>query len=138
MKETGLVIKIDGEYATVKVEKKDQCSKCGMCLFPKGVDSIEWRAKNLVNATKGDTVVIDTEKEGKLLGALLVFLVPLLLIGLSVLIGYLVIGSELSILILSVVLIALWFIVLSIIDKKLKKSAGFSPMITAVINKEKN
>ena len=138
MKETGLVINTNGEYATVKVEKKDECSKCGMCLFPKGADSVTWRAKNLVNAVNGDTVVIDTEKEGKLLGALLVFLVPLLLIGLSVLVGYLVIGNELSILILSVLLIALWFIVLSIIDKKLKKSAGFTPIITAVINKEKN
>ena len=68
MKEAGLVISIDGEYASVKVDKKDECSKCGMCLFPKNADSIEIRAENSFGAEVGDTVVIETQEDTKLLG----------------------------------------------------------------------
>ena len=38
MRESALVIKTEGEYATVSIDKKDECSKCGMCAFPKGAD----------------------------------------------------------------------------------------------------
>lgn len=135
MIEQGIVTKTEKNTAVVKVEKKDECSKCGMCLFPKGASSIDFNVVNKVGASEGDTVIIDTQNDGKLLGAILVFLVPLLLIGVSALIGFLVIQWELSVLILSVVLIALWFVILSIIDKKLKKTAGFTPVIIQIINK---
>lgn len=135
MVEQGIVTKTEKNTAVVKVEKKDECSKCGMCLFPKGASSIDFNAVNKVGASEGDTVIIDTQNDGKLLGAILVFLVPLLLIGVSALIGFLVIQWELSVLILSVLLIALWFVILSVIDKKLKKTAGFTPVIIQIINK---
>ena len=135
MIEQGIVTKTEKNTAVVKVEKRDECSKCGMCLFPKGASSIDFNVVNKVGASEGDTVIIDTQNDGKLLGAILVFLVPLLLIGVSALIGFLVIQWELSVLILSVVLIALWFVILSIIEKKLKKTAGFTPVIIQIINK---
>ena len=41
-----------------------------------------------------------------------------------------------TILFLSLIFIALWFVALNFIDKKIKKTAGFTPVITAVIIKE--
>ena len=133
MREQGVVVKIENGKATVKVEKKDECSKCGMCLFPKGASSIEFNAKNSVGANVGDTVVIETEKEGKLLGALLVFLVPLILIGVAVFINALFIKSEIWVVIIALGLIAIWFVVLSFIDKKIRKTASFSPEIKEIV-----
>jgi len=135
MTETGVVVKADGNTATVKVDKKDECSKCGMCLFPKGADSVEFQTENSLHANVGDKVVIKTEKDGKLLGAILAFLVPLLLIGVSVLLGYLVLKSEIWILALSVILIAVWYLVLAFIDKKLVKKLGFRPKIIEILEK---
>ncbi len=134
MKELGIVTAVEKNRATVKVEKKDECSKCGMCLFPKGADAIEFNAKNDLDAKVGDTVLIETEKDGKLIGALLVFLVPLILIGISALIGYLVIKSEIWILFLSLILIVIWFVALSLIDKKIGKTVSFLPKIIKIIN----
>ena len=134
MKEFGIVTAVDKNRATVKVDKKDECSKCGMCLFPKGANAVEFNAKNDLDAKVGDKVLIETEKDGKLIGAILAFLVPLILIGVSALIGYLVIKSEIWILILSLVLIIAWYVVLSLIDKKIGKTVSFSPKIIKIIN----
>ena len=135
MKEIGLVTKLDGKYAVVKVDKKDECSKCGMCLFPKNASSIDFRAKNKLGAVVGDQVIIENKENTKLLGAILAFLVPLILIGLSAVVTYAFIGQEIYMLILSVISIVLWYTILAIIDKKIKNSVKFSPEIIAIEKK---
>lgn len=136
MQEIGKVSKIEGKYAIVKVQKKDECSKCGMCLFPKNASEIEFRAKNTLSAKENDDVLINTSNErGKLVGMLLVFLVPLLLIGIAVLIEKLFIKNEIFILPISIGLIVVWFFMLSIIDKKIAKNDKYVCEIIEIINK---
>lgn len=136
MTETGTVIKITKDGATVSIKKKDECSKCGMCLFGKGAESIEFSCNNTINAKEGDTVIIERSEKGKLLGVFMVFLVPLLLIGVSLLIGYFIINNELWALFISVISIAVWYIILSFADKKLRTVKKFKNEITAVLEKE--
>ena len=138
MIETGSVIKTRENLATVKVDKKDECSKCGMCLFPKNASHVEFEALNGVGANEGDTVVIESKKDYKLLGAILAFLVPLLLIGISAIITYFFIGIEIWLLILSVILIVLWYTVLVVIDKRLKLKTGYTHVITKIVEKGDN
>ncbi len=137
MREQGEVISVKKARATVKVDKKDECSKCGMCLFPKGASSVEFDAENKLNAKQGDTVIIETQKDGKLLGVALAFLVPLLLVGVAIALNYLVIFNELITLGVAVGLVVVWYAVLALIDKKLKKTVNFSTKIVEIIN-EKN
>ncbi len=136
MRESALVIKTEGEYATVSIDKKDECSKCGMCAFPKGADKIELRAKNPIKAKTGERVVIEREEGGKLSGAILVFLVPLLLIGLATFITYVFIKNDIWVLFLSIIFIFVWFCILSIIDKKLVFLDKFCSVIIEI--EEKN
>ena len=138
MQEIGKVVKTDGKRAIVKVDKKDECSKCGMCLFPKNATSIEFSVDNTLGATEGDTVLFESDSDGKLLGAILVFLIPLLIIGGSALIAYLVIKNELWTLFLSVIGIAVWFVILSFIDKRLTTSKSFSRKIISIEKKTEN
>lgn len=133
MREVGKVTKVDGEFALVKVDKKDECSKCGMCAFPKNANSITFNAKNTVNAKVDDEVIIETVKDTKLLGAVLVFLIPLLLIGLSYLITDLFLSNEIWVLIFSVIFLVLWYTILAVIDKALKKKPNFCPQIVEII-----
>ena len=136
MQEIGKVSKIEGKYAIVKVQKKDECSKCGMCLFPKNASEIEFRAKNTLSAKENDDVLINTSNErGKLVGMLLVFLVPLLLIGIAVLIEKLFIKNEIFILPISIGLIVVWFFMLSFIDKKIAKNDKYVCEIIEILNK---
>ena len=137
MQEQGVVVKVEGNQATVRVDKKDECSKCGMCLFPQNASHIDFQAQNDLGVVEGDTVIIQTQKEGKMLGVLLAFLVPLILVCVGVLIGLLVLKNELLALAISVALVVVWYVVLSFIDKKLKKSMGFKPTIIQKLNIEK-
>ncbi len=138
MREIGVITKIEKGKAKVKVDKKDECSKCGMCLFPKNASSVEFDAENDLNAKVGDTVIIETQKEGKLFGAFLAFLVPLILIGLSFLLNYLVIKNELITLAIAIGAIAIWYVILAFIDKKIKNTVSFSARITQIIEMEDN
>ena len=138
MKEVGIVSKIQKDIATVKVDKKDECSKCGMCLFPQGVNAITFNANNKVGAKLGDTVVIERYADGGLLSALLVFLVPLILIGVSVFLGLCIIKWQLSVLILSLSLIILWYIILSKIDKILKRKWGYKTVVVEILRSDNN
>lgn len=133
MQESAIVKKVDGQTATLVIDKKDECSKCGMCLFPKGANAIEFEAVNKVDAKVGDTVLIERQEKGKLTAIILVFLVPLLLILLSSVIALMVIGSELWALGLSLISLAVWFVLLAFIDKKLKRTKGFITVIVRVI-----
>ena len=135
MKEIGVITKIQKNKAIVSVNKKDECSKCGMCLFPKGASSIEFEAENTCFAEVGDTVEIERQKEPKLIGASLVFLVPLLLIGLALLLNYLVIFNELITLGIALISIAIWYVALAFIDKRLKNKAGFLVKIVKIVAK---
>lgn len=135
MVESGRVTAVKGETAKVKVDKKDECNKCGMCLFPQNASSIEFDAQNQIGAKMGDLVEIEKKSDGKLLGTLLAFLVPLLLIGLAVLINYLFIKKEIFILVIAIGLIAVWYIVLALIDKKIKKLERYTTVITKILEK---
>ena len=136
MREVGKVTKTENGYATVSIDKKEECSKCGLCAFPKNANTIEFLSKNTINAQVGDTVLIERKTDGKMSGILLVFLVPLLLIGLSILITYTLIGKEIWILILSAISLAVWYLVLNKIDKKLSKNDKFIANVLEIVNQE--
>lgn len=137
MEETGRVFKTDKNFATVRVEKKDECAKCGMCVFPKNAGYTEFYANNSVGAKAGDEVKIKTSDRGKFLGTLLVFGVPLLLIALAAVITFTAIKNEIFVLVLSAGFIAAWYTVLAVLDKKFRTLKTFSSEITEII-KEKN
>lgn len=136
MTEEGIVKSADGKTAVVTLDKKTECSRCGMCAFPKNANKIDIRAINRAGAKAGDTVVIEKNGDGKLAGAFLAFMVPLLLIAVAAFIGYYAIGKEIWILLLSLIFVALWYTILVIIDKKLAFLNKFCAVIVRV--KENN
>lgn len=137
MKEEALVVKVEKDVSSVRIDKKQECDKCGMCLFPKGASHIEKQAKNPIGAIEGDKVIIESEKDLKLLGASLVFGVPLVLIILSMVIVLNLVKSELIALATALVSVTVWFIILALIDKKLKGKVKTMPTIIQIIKEEK-
>ena len=135
MTESGKVVKTEGKYATVRIDKKDECGKCGMCLFAANASYTEMRARNDAGAAVGDEAVVETAESGKALSAVLVFLVPLLLIVLAAAIGLFIIGKEIWILLLSLIFILSWYTILGLFDKKLRKSDKFCARIVRITAK---
>ncbi len=140
MKEVAKVKETGENTAVVYMEKKDECSKCGMCIFPKDAKGVDMTAKNLVGAKVGDDVIIEIKDGGKMLGIFLAFIVPLFLIGVAFLLNGLFIRNELWTLSIAVGTIVIWYFILAFIDKKLKLSDKYGVEILSVIspkNKEK-
>ena len=133
MIESAIVVKKEHDQTVVSIDKKDQCSKCGMCLFPQNAKSVEYNAQNSLNAKVGDKVLVEILDGGKLTALALIFLVPLLFIIISTVIALVVIKSELWVLWLSIISIGIWFCILPLIDKKLKKRSNFIVKITQII-----
>lgn len=134
MTENGIVVKTENGIV-VKVDKKTECSKCGMCAFPKNASHIDLKAVSEIPVNVGDEVTVETSENLRFLSALLVFGVPLLLIGACALIGLLVFKSDIITLISAVVITALYFVVLHFIDKKILKNKKFITKIIAVTKK---
>ena len=91
--------------------------------------------ENACGESCGRKAIAEREKDGRLLAALLVFGVPLTLIGLSAAIGYLWIKKEIFVLVLSLIFLLLWYTILAVIDKKLQKLSGFSWKIVEIYQK---
>ena len=135
MRERGVVTEIRGNTFVVSVNKKDECSRCGLCLFKDGADKTEFYVNSEKGVSVGDTVEIERSERGRFSGVMLAFFVPLLLIGLAVAINYLFIKNEIWILVLSVFFIALWYALLAVLDKRFKTSAVFNARIVSVTDK---
>ena len=135
MTESGKVVKTEGKYATVRIDKKDECGKCGMGLFAANASYTEMRARNDAGAAVGDEAVVETAESGKTLSVVLVFLVPLLLIVLAAAIGLFIIGKEIWILLLSLIFILSWYTILGLFDKKLRKNDKFCARIVRITAK---
>ena len=136
MTECGQVVKIQKDHAVVRVERREECAKCGMCGMKKGAASVEFKADNALNARVGDTVLVSTEKNASLLSSLLVFLAPLILLAAEIGVCYACDVEELIILLICVGTTALWFLALAFIDKGLARVRGFCPAIIKIIEKE--
>lgn len=96
MTNTGKVISVNDNVATVLVVKKSacghNCSSCGACTAPK----IQTTAINTAGAKAGDTVELETKDNSLLGAAFLLYLCPVLL---AVLIG----------IVSKILLLNLWF-----------------------------
>ena len=137
MKEVAKVVKTEQDYSVVYVEKKDECSKCGMCLFPQNAKGVEINAVNHIDARVGDTVIIELSEKGKLLGVFLAFVVPLLFIGISFLVNALTFRNDIFTLVLVLCLVVVWYLILPLIDKKITEKKDYRAQIISLINDKK-
>ena len=135
MLENGKVIAVSSDTVTVQVTRREECSKCGMCGMKKNSSNIDFIAKKeeFNELKNGDIVQIEIEKDFKFTGYILVFLVPLILIGLGLAIGY-ILKSELYSILLSILLVVVWLPILKLIDKKMSLISGATCTVKSVIS----
>ncbi len=88
METTAVVISLDGDYATVRTDRKSACDGChareagrgcAMCMLMGDKSALTTRAYNPVGAEVGDTVLLCTSSSRVLGYGALVFLLPLAL-----------------------------------------------------------
>ncbi len=133
MKETGIVTKISNDTATVKVKRRAECSKCGMCGMKDSASDMDFVAsvKN-AKVSLGDTVTIESKKDLKVVSYLLVFIMPLLLVGVGLFVGYKFFNETIA-LIMALGSVVVWFCVIYFVDKIFRFGKNFGYEVTEVI-----
>jgi len=136
MKEKATVIKTTGKIATVQIIKSPQCESCKACAFKNGKSTVKVKAKNDLEAKSGDEVYIACEKDNRTLASFLVYIVPVIFLGIGAIIGYFCFKKELYTVLLCLGLLVLGFLFVFTADKLLSKSKGFGMEIIEIINND--
>ena len=138
MIEIGTVKKVDGDEYLVTVRRRPECSKCGLCGMKDNVTEIDFRAIRSSNEQMvevGDTVRIENGTDIRLMSYLLVFLVPLLLVAGGIILGYAISIEWLGV-VFALSFVAIYYALLSIVDKKIKNGKKSVYVITEVLTKD--
>ncbi len=77
MQQKAIVIKEEGEFATVQVMRQDACAHCHVKCGNSCQHAVQAKAQNLVAAKEGDTVLLQSHTGRLLLFAVAVFCFPI-------------------------------------------------------------
>lgn len=91
MHEIATVIKVDDDYATIRVQRSLACQGCNACGYSYANHMMTGRARNFAGAEAGDCVRVEVPTKNVLAVAATVYLVPIA----TMLAGY-AIGSFLA------------------------------------------
>ena len=83
----GLVIEVSGNIAKIKAGRHNDCKNCGACP---GNDAIILSAKNPIGAMPGQRVVFELKEINAVKGAFIVFILPLIVVFVGVMLGWLI------------------------------------------------
>ena len=76
MREVGLVTKLKGEFASVRIGRHSACGSCGKCGMSQNQKHVDFFVKNSLNAQPGDRVVLDIKDANTLKLALVAYVIP--------------------------------------------------------------
>lgn len=120
MRQSGIVTETKGEFATVEVMQTSACAGCSKqegCVHCK--KRVSCSAYNPIAARKGDRVILESSSAVILLYAVLVFILPLLLCGLSYyLLGFIALPKLLRFIISTCIFVLIYVIIYFIADRR--------------------
>lgn len=147
MREEGLVIELDGEYAIVTGQRQKSCGTChaaNTCTVLSGglgQRAIKIRARNLCNAQVGERVFIEISERSFLKASFLVYILPLVvLFALVSWTRYLVqtfdwqVDIEILSAVVGIVSLFLTFVWLHRRSKRLEQESKEGPVIIEVLS----
>ena len=137
MKELAIVVKTAGKIATVQIEKKPECDACKMCAFRDGKSRVKVRALNAAGAKAGDTVLVQAEKDNRLLASFIVYILPVLFAAAGLGAGLLCFEEELYIILLCLAGLIVGLACVFVCDRALARSRGFGMEIIRIVDTEK-
>lgn len=130
MIEKGVIVKIKGDKATVQFDRKSACDKCHMCAVTKDSMKVQVVVKNTLNLNVGDYVAVEMGKRFVLTAAFIVYIIPLVLVGIGIGIGSVI--SEMWQAILALIGLVGGFVISVVLDRVLRKKKGFVPVMVDI------
>lgn len=135
MIEKGIVAKVVGSKATVRFDRRSACDKCHMCAVTKDGMKVEVVVDNKLGASVGDVVEVEMGEKYVLTSAVIVYVIPLVLIGVGIGVGTLL--NELAEALFALGGLVVGFVIAFLLDKfVIRKKKGFSPQMKAICIEE--
>lgn len=134
MKEIATVVKTAGKIAVVQIEKHPECEGCKICAFKDGKSRVKVKALNSAKARAGERVIVQAEKDNRLLASFIVYIIPVLLGGIGVLIGALCFEREFWAPVLFFAGLALGFGAVFACDRLFSKTRGFGMEVVEILH----
>lgn len=135
MTETGTVIKLNKNTATVRVERKTACESCRICSIRPNASHIDINLKNDVSAKVNDRVEIFLTDSIVIKSSLIVYLVPLFFAFIGLLIGLFFKDAIIQLVLFFGFLVAGFFCIF-LINIFVKKNPKYRQKIVKVLTKE--
>ncbi len=132
MNSFGIVTRCEKEFAYVKIRRDSMCGEnCGSCNMCANKE-IEIKAVNEKGAKIGDRVEMEMPEKSGLSAALFAYGIPMLILILGIITGA-VINMENIALLVTVMLIIIWYVALVLMEKNKRYSERLTPIITKII-----
>lgn len=131
MTERGVVTKVKGRKATVQFDRKSACDSCHMCAVTRDGMKVQIVIDNTLGASVGDFVCVQMGERFVLTAAVIVYIIPLVLVGIGVGVGSLL--GELAQVLLALGGLILGFVIAFLLDRfVIRKRKGFAPVMTSI------
>jgi len=137
MTEPGLVTKLNGDFATVRIGRHSACGSCGMCGMSENQRHVDFHVANSLNAKVGDTVLVDVKETNTFRLAAVAYLIPLALGVLAFLAGIWAGFPVWANLLMFLGGCAVAFVIVSAIDRAKKHKWMESPEMVQIIKNDK-
>lgn len=140
MDEVGTILKVDGNKATVKINRHAACGDCGACHVGKEKMTMETEADNNIGAKPGDNVVVHMKFMNVLQAVSIAYGIPFICFMIGMFTGwflgsYFNIDNVVSAFSLGLILVIISYLVIYILEKKHVFNLKYSPQIIG-FNKE--
>lgn len=131
----GTVVAVEEGMATVHFVRSSACKSCGVCLVA-GDSQMEVKAKDEIGVKPGDRVVVTMLASTMLKASAMCYAVPLGLLLVGTYLGSLI--SDVWAAVIGLGSCALSFLLLRLVERKIKHSQRFVPQITRIAEENEN
>lgn len=143
MKQTGVVIGIEGDKAKIKMQRHTACGDCGACQVSKNQLNVTLEAENHLGAVTGDFVEVDMEAMDFLSAVILVYLFPLIAMVVGIFAGYYGVfllgfgtrAAEGIGAVVGILAAGLTYLMIKLKEDKLKSMKKYKPSISNIVEK---
>ena len=142
MLESGVVVEVNKDIATILFKRSSACEKCGACGLTANQTDMYLKINNNLDAGVGDIVQVETNTSSVLTASVIAYIVPLIFLIIGVGLGYyiditfkLLRNPDALGAIFGIVFVAIAYLGIRAFEPKFKKNKSFLPKMIGILVK---